>query len=72
MSNSYPIVCLHRDSEGYWVARIEQSTRMPETSCIGSVFKRVRLNIPPTATRAEAEHVLGHYIRACRERGNGR
>ena len=72
MSFPMPIVCLHRDSDGYWVARIEQKAASPERGCTGSVFKRVRLNIPPTATRAEAEHVLGHYIRACRERGNGR
>lgn len=71
MSNSYPIVCLHRDSDGYWVARIEQNARTPEASCVGSVFKRVRLNVPPTATRAEAERALGRYLRACRERGYG-
>lgn len=71
MRNAFPITCLHRDAEGYWVARIEQSTRTPETSCVGSVFKRVRLNIPPSAPRSEAERVLGHCLRACRERGYG-
>lgn len=72
MSNPFPITCLHRDPEGYWVARIEQGARTPETSCVGSVFKRVRLDIPPTATRAEAERALGRYLRACSGRGNGR
>lgn len=67
MNARTPIACVVRDTEGNWVARIEQHERIPENRCLGSVFKRVVLPVPPTATRSEAENALGNYLR-----GNGR
>ena len=49
---------VYRDSAGFWMVRIEEDASSPENRGIGSVYRRKRLPVAPTASRAEAEAAL--------------
>ena len=62
---------VYRDTEGFWVARIEEQPDNPENRGTGAVYRRQVLPVPASATREEAEHALSLLMSREARRSNG-